>query len=106
MIQENELNKHKDIINIFLKILPFALPISKRKMFFINESNPLNSLISGLVGKYYILDLSEKNDQYQNDKLYENICEAYDYILNVVDNTSTKYDENKIVLIKKTLGID
>jgi hypothetical protein len=96
---------HIGRIEILLKILPYAVDRSERKLFFKRE-NKLNNLVSQIVGQYYILDLSEKeNDFIEYPNMYKNICEAYDYILNVVDNTSESYDETKISKIKKNLNI-
>ena len=98
------LEKHKSIISVLFEILPLAIPRFKHFLF-IKKENELNSIVSRIVSKYYFNDLCENNKNLDDDINYLNLCEAYDYILNVIDNAGEKYDEDKIANFKTLLNI-
>jgi ArsR family metal-binding transcriptional regulator len=106
MEKDTNLKKHKAIIKVLLELLPHAIPRYRRSFLIYKKENKLNSLVSELVGYFYLNDINKISEVQEQDEQYKKICEAYDYILNVVDAAGVKYDKNIINNIKINLNID
>jgi hypothetical protein len=100
----NILDEHKSKLELLFKLLPLATPRYTQKLF-IKKENKLNSILSEYIGKNYFLGLLENKSLDTSDDLYKNICDSYEYISNVLDNSIQNFEIKKINEFKTKLNL-